>query len=218
MNRIGVIIIKPILLEVSYIMPRKYTKIDCSKEDIIELTKLSSDGSDIRLATRAKIVLGCIEGKQIKDIAAELNERPNTVITWRRRFSENGIEGLLNRPRGYSGNRYGADLRERILNKLNTSPPDGRERWTGSTLSRDLNVPPDVIWRCLRKEGIKLTDIKIGVDDDSGSPTRIDYDIPLTISIREDSSSPYNSLSSSANPVRSVTILSGGSLALSSFE
>ena len=168
-------------------MPRKYAKIDCSKEDIIELTKMSSDESNIRLATRAKIVLGCIEGKQIKDIAAELNERPNTVITWRRRFSENGIEGLLNRPRGYSGNRYGADLRERILSKLNTPPPDGMEHWTGNTLSQDLNVPPDVIWRCLRKEGIKLTDVKIGAVDDSGSPAHIDYDIPLTISIREDS-------------------------------
>ena len=174
-------------MEVLYIVPRKYKKIDCSKEDIIELHRISSDESNPRLAIRAKIVLGCIEGKQIKDIAAELNERPNTVITWRRRFAENGIEGLLNLPRGYSGNRYGSDLRERILSKLNMSPSDGREHWTGNTLSHELNVPPDVIWRCLRKEGIKLTDVKIYAGDDSGSPTCIDYDIPLTLTIKEDS-------------------------------
>ena len=168
-------------------MPRKYEKIDCSKEVIIELTKIASDTSNIRLATRAKIVLGCIEGKQIKDIAAELNERPNTVITWRRRFAENGIEGLLNRPRGYSGNRYGTDLRERILSKLTTTPPDGMEHWTGNTLSRELNVPPDVIWRCLRKEGIKLADVRISTDNESGLPIHVDYNIPLVLSVREDS-------------------------------
>lgn len=42
---------------------------------------------------RALMVLRCIEGEQIKDIAADLHERPNTVILWKNRFSANGITG-----------------------------------------------------------------------------------------------------------------------------
>lgn len=167
-------------------MSRTYEKIDCSKEDILELHRLSENDTNHRLAKRAQIVLGCIEGKQIKDIAAELGERPNTVITWRKRFSEHGISGLFNLPRGYSGNRYGPDLRERILVKLNTSPPNGREHWTGNTLSEELGVPADVIWRCLRKEKIKLTDVSFDRDSNGALPPEVNYDIPLVVSVRED--------------------------------
>lgn len=166
-------------------MPRTYKRIDCSKEDIIKLHKLSEDESNPRLATRARIVLGCAEGKQIKDIAAELHERPNTVITWRKRYSEQGIDGLLNLPRGYSGNRYGLDLRERILSKLNTSPPNGRERWTGNTLSDELGVPADVIWRCLRKEKIKLDEITPETLREDRLPDEIKCNIPLVLSVKE---------------------------------
>lgn len=167
-------------------MPRTYKKVDCSKEDIRELHRLSEGDANPRLAMRAKIVLGCIEGKQIKDIAAEFNERPNTVITWRKRFSEQGINGLFNLPRGYSGNRYGSDLKERILIKLRTTPPNGREHWTGNTLSEELGVPPDVIWRCLRKEKIKLADVKPDKISDDTRPGEVKYDIPPVLSVKED--------------------------------
>lgn len=167
-------------------MPRKYKKIDCSKEDIIELHKLSEDESNPRIAIRAKMVLGCVEGKQIKDIAAELHERPNTVITWRKRYAEQGIDGLLNLPRGYSGNRYGSDLKERILSKLSTSPPNGREHWTGNALSYELAVPADVIWRCLRKEKIKLDEITPEMFQEGKLPDEVKYNIPLVLSVRED--------------------------------
>lgn len=167
-------------------MPRTYKQVDYSKKDIIELHKLSEDDTNPRVAKRAQIVLGCIEGKQIKDIAAELHERPNTVITWRRRFSEQGIRGLFNLPRGYSGNRYGADLRERIFVKLNTTPPNGGKHWTGNLLSEELGVPPDVIWRCLRKEGIKLSADSLNIISDGTLPREVEYNIPLVLSVRED--------------------------------
>lgn len=167
-------------------MPRTYKRIDCSQEDIIELHRLSEDETNPRLAIRAKMVLGCVEGKQIKEIAAELHERPNTVITWRRRFSEQGISGLLNLPRGYSGNRYGSDLWERILSKLNSSPPNGRDHWTGNTLSDELGVPADVIWRCLRKEKIKLDEITPEILRKDTMPDEVKYNIPLLLSVRED--------------------------------
>ena len=167
-------------------MPRTYKRIECSKTDIIILHEMSTDTSNPRLALRAQMVLQCIEGRQVKDIAAELGERPNTVILWRNRFAEGGVDGLANLPRGDSANKYGGDLKQRIYDKLNSHPPDGSTRWTGNSLSKELGVPPDVIWRCLRKEKIKLSDITVTLDDNSAHPIEDIYDIPLELHVRKD--------------------------------
>ena len=166
-------------------MARKYTSISCSKTDIIKLEELSSDSSQTRIAIRAQMILQCIKGTQIKDIAAEFHERPNTVILWRDRFIEQGIEGLLNRPRGRNANQYGSDLRERIINKISTDPPSGNKRWTGKLLSVELGIPPDVIWRCLRKAGIQLTDI-------GGIQTEFTVQLPLLLIARKDNNMSTN--------------------------
>ena len=114
-------------------MPKSYKPLSCSKTDIIELNKSASSTDDPRLALRAKIVLECAEGKQVKDIAADLQERPNTVILWRKRFEEHGLQGLLNLPRGKNAFRYGTDLKDRLFSLLDTQPPDGEARWTGNS-------------------------------------------------------------------------------------
>ena len=138
-------------------MPKRYKPLNCSKTDITELNKIAASSDDPRLSLRARIVLACNEGRQVKDIAAEFNERPNTVILWRRRFDEQGIQGLYNLPRGKNAYRYGSNLKERLLSLLGETPPDGEQRWTGELLSEKLSVPAAVIWRLLRKEGIKLS-------------------------------------------------------------
>ena len=135
-------------------MSKRYKPVNYSKTDIIELDRIATSSDDQRLSMRARIILACIEGRQIKDIAAEFNERPNTVILWRRRFDEQGIQGLYNLPRGKNANRYGSDLKNRVLLLLGETPPDGEPRWTGELLSKKLSVPATVIWRLLRKEGI----------------------------------------------------------------
>ena len=167
-------------------MPRTYKRIECSKTDIIILHEISMNTSNPRIALRAQIVLRCIEGQQVKDIASELGERPNTVILWRNRFAKGGVDGLANLPRGDSANKYGGDLKQRIHDKLNTNPPDNSTRWTGKSLSKELGVPPDVIWRYLRKEKIKLSDITVTSEDYSTHPTEAIYDIPLEIHVRKD--------------------------------
>ena len=176
-------------------MPRKYKRVTSSKTDIIKLHELSIDSDNPRLALRAQIVLRCIEGEQVKDIAAALGERPNTVILWRRRYESDGIQGLRNLPRGDSGGKYGDDLKKRILDKLNTEPPDGSSRWTGRTLSEELGIPPDVVWRYLRKEGVKLSDVKVASEDISVYEEEI-YDLPLELHVRKDTAmSKDNSVS-----------------------
>jgi len=48
---------------------------------------------------RAKIVLLAAEGTSNKEIAARLDTTPQTACKWRKRFYEEGLGGLEDRPR-----------------------------------------------------------------------------------------------------------------------
>ena len=166
-------------------MGRAPEQVNCSKLDRNRLLELACDKSQPRVALRAQLVLQCVDGKRIKDIAAEYHERPNTVILWRDRFAQSGIDGLLNKPRGKNVNQYGTDLRERILRLVATDPPPGNKRWTGLLLSKEMGIPPDVIWRCLRKAGIQLVDI-------NGEQEEITIVIPIQLRARKEISMNSN--------------------------
>src|SRR5436305_12683298 len=51
-----------------------------------------------RLATRARIVLACAEGRDNNDVAARLHVNIATVGKWRKRFLEDRLEGLADEP------------------------------------------------------------------------------------------------------------------------
>ena len=52
-----------------------------------------------RMVTRARIVLAAADGEENLSIAERLGIAPNTVIKWRKRFFEEGIDGLADRKR-----------------------------------------------------------------------------------------------------------------------
>jgi transposase len=112
---------------------------------------------EARLVERARIIQKCLAGVPACQIAQELNIRPNTVIEWRKRFNEDGIEGLYDRPRTGKPRKYDESLRERILKTLEEPPPKGQARWDGAALSSRVGASDDAVWRVLRKEGIYLS-------------------------------------------------------------
>ena len=77
------------------------------------------------LSERCRIVLLCAEGLQSKEVAERLGVHEHTVGKWRRRFAQDGIEGLTDeyragRPRTVSDEQV-AQVIERTLN---TTPKD----------------------------------------------------------------------------------------------
>src|SRR3989475_6581948 len=111
---------------------------------------------EARLVERARIVLGCLEGKPITTVAESLNVRPNTVIDWRRRFEAEGIAGLQDRPRSGKPPRYTEKFRKQLLATLEELPPKGQAVWDGPALAKHLKTSVHAVWRVLRKEGICL--------------------------------------------------------------
>lgn len=138
-------------------MSRTAVALSCAPEVMNELVRLSKSRTDeARLVERARMVLGCLSGKRNDEVAAQLGVRAGTVGAWRKRFAQEGLAGLSDRPRPGKPPTYPADLRQHILRQLEEPPPPGLAAWDGGSLARALGVSDDAVWRVLRKEGIQL--------------------------------------------------------------
>ncbi len=95
--------------------------------------------------------------RSMRSIAEEVGVQPAVVSQWRRRFAEEGLEGLKDRPRGAPPRLYGATSNRRILALLDKPPPQGYARWTGGLLASALaDVDVQYVWRFLREHKIDL--------------------------------------------------------------
>src|SRR3974390_902235 len=138
-------------------MARTAPAITCGPEDRRELERLAGSRTESKqMIERAQIVLGCLAGKRVKEIARICGTRPNTVIKWRQRFAQQGLAGLRDAPRPGAKPVYGADFRNRVLALLETAPPAGQASWDGPAVASALNGSVHAVWRVLRHEGICL--------------------------------------------------------------
>ena len=108
-------------------MPRKASVPPCSTADRETLHEWSrSKTTEARLVERARIVLACLEGEPVTQIAHRLRVRPNTVMEWRNRFASEGLAGLVDRARPGKPVQYGPAFRQRVLDVLEQVPRRGR--------------------------------------------------------------------------------------------
>jgi len=139
-------------------MPKRAAILTCSQEQRKAVALLAASRTDeARLVERAKMVMGCLEGKPVVQTARALGVRSNTVIEWRNRFVALGVDGLKDRPRSGKPALYGEKFRRQVLELLETPPPKGQACWDGPSVAKRLAVSDDAVWRLLRKEGICLS-------------------------------------------------------------
>ncbi len=138
-------------------MPRKYRTIKCNESDRQNVYKIANSRSaEARLVERAKMIVGLLEGAKIKDIAKRIGVRQNTVIDWRKRFEEEGVDGLNDRRRPGKPRQYNDDFRNQVLKVLEEFPPNGLSCWDGPAVAKRINASVHAVWRVLRKEVICL--------------------------------------------------------------
>jgi transposase len=138
-------------------MPKRAYPIQCSEVDRLKVRELSkSRTAETRIVERARMITGLLEGRRVKDVAAKLGVRPNTVIYWRKQFERTGVKGLYDRPRSGKPPRYTKEFRNTLLSTLEQPPPHGLSGWDGPALAQRLEASVHAVWRVLRKEGICL--------------------------------------------------------------
>ena len=142
-------------------MPRHAPELECSAEDLANLTAMSSSRiEEARLVERARIVLSSLEGKQIQQVAKDLGVSVPTVSKWRQRFAFWGLRGLQDQPRSGKPVTYDAAFRNRVLALLEQPPPPGMSHWDGPAVAERLGASVHAVWRILRREGIYLQRVR----------------------------------------------------------
>src|SRR6266567_1515727 len=87
-----------------------------------------------RLSLRARIVLGCAEGRENRQVARELRISDQTVCKWRERFRANGLEGLADEPRPGTPRKISDAQVERLITRTLESTPPQVTHWIAHAL------------------------------------------------------------------------------------
>lgn len=138
-------------------MSRTASQITCRPEDRQILERLAVRRTEPKQTVeRARIILGCLDGKPVQNIAGECRTRPNTVLKWRQRFVRSGLAGLSDAPWPGAKPVYGEDFRNRVLTLLEKPPPQGQACWDGPAVAAALHGSVHAVGRVLRQQGICL--------------------------------------------------------------
>ena len=107
------------------------------------------------LALRCKIVLGCAEGKANTQVAAELGIWPQTVGTWRRRFVESRLDGLVDEPRPGGPRTISDEQVEAIVVATLERTPKGATHWSRASMAAETGLSKSTVGRIWKAFGLQ---------------------------------------------------------------
>jgi transposase len=114
-----------------------------------------SGRTEQRIALRARIVLGAAAGLSNNALAKALGTSRPTVIDWRQRFAEGGVEALYeDRPRGRSFKPLPRDKEAEIITRTQTAPAHATQ-WSCSSMGKLCGVSPSSVQRVWQANGFK---------------------------------------------------------------
>ena len=136
---------------------RRACQICLSDDDRITLERWSRGRSiEARLVIRARVVLAAADGKENKDIAAELGISRGAVARWRDRFAASGIKGIeKDAPRGGRRPKSRDELVRRIVEMTTQQKPANATHWSTRTLAEELGTNRSLVNRVWRAHGLK---------------------------------------------------------------
>ena len=137
-------------------MPRAY-EITTTRSQRKKLEALAGRArAPAGLVRRARVILMSAAGMSSVDIAAWVELSREAVARIRRRFVEDGVAGLVDRPKaGRKDHAVAAATVERVVQLALSPPPSGRSRWTTRLLGQEVGVTSGCISDILRAHGVK---------------------------------------------------------------
>jgi len=109
-----------------------------------------------RLVLRGRIVLLAADGRQNKEIAAQLATSRQTVGLWRDRFLVQGLAGIeKDAPRGGRPPRLRRAIEGRIVEATTQEKPRAATHWTTRTLAAELGISHSMVARVWSAYGLK---------------------------------------------------------------
>ena len=141
-----------------------------TNEQLETLRRLSRSHSLAhRTVVQAKALLMSAEGEAIYEVARKLGVASNSVRRWRRRFEEEGVEGVgvIAPGRGRKPSLPEGTVAEVVNLTMNTQPDDGTTQWSTRSLGARVGVSHDTVARIWKDHGLKpwkLDTFKVSTD------------------------------------------------------
>src|SRR5246127_2308659 len=104
---------------------------------------------------RAKLILMLAEGASFNTIKRRLQTSAPTIIRWKQRFLETGLDGLDTYHPGQKATVLTPTLHARILSATRRKPGDGSTHWSCPKLASALGVSKDAVHRVWQEAGLK---------------------------------------------------------------
>jgi Homeodomain-like domain len=122
---------------------------DVEQEKLQQWT--AAHGTPQQVALRCRIVLAAAAGESDVAIAKRLSVNRNTVILWRKRFGDEGLDGLWDIAPGRGRKpTYQIDRIAGIVDATLPTKPDGMTHWSCRTMAQSQGVSKSTInniWR-----------------------------------------------------------------------
>ena len=107
------------------------------------------------LAQRIRIVLACAEpGATNLGVATTLSVSRQTVATWRRRFAEHRLEGLVDAPRSGAPRTIDDEAVERLVALTLEEVPRNATHWSTRAMARRTGMSQTAVSRIWRAFGL----------------------------------------------------------------
>lgn len=129
-----------------------------------------------KVALRVQIILGAADGLSNRELARRLGTSRPTVLLWRQRFAEAGVEGLLHdAPRPGRHKQLSAEQVARILDATLEQRPKDATHWSTRSLARRCRVSHMTVYRLWRAYGLqphRVESFKLSPDPDFAAKVR----------------------------------------------
>jgi transposase len=150
-------------------MSRRALVIKLTEEEAQRLRATAgSRTAGLRDVQRARIVLAAAEGATNEAIASREGLSARRVGAWRRRFGEERLSGLKDRPRPGKPATYTEAERLRVLELACTAKPEAETHWSVRSLAKASGVGRETVHRLLQEADLKPH--RIGTFSSSNDP------------------------------------------------
>src|SRR5882724_5961849 len=103
---------------------------------------------------RARLILMLAAGASFNTTKHRLQTSAPTIIRWKQRFLESGLDGLDTYHPGQKATVLTPALRARILSATRKKPSDGSTHWSCRKLASALGVSKDAVHRVWKEAGL----------------------------------------------------------------
>jgi transposase len=133
------------------VMSRKAVSIELTAEEESTLrSRAVLSHASVSTVQRARVVLAASKGQTNDAIAKSLSMNRLSVALWRRRFAEERLAGLRDRPRSGRSTTYPDSDRVRVIEMACTRAAEAETQWSVRSLARATGVGRETVHRLLQ--------------------------------------------------------------------